>query len=163
MVIDQISAGIYAAVDAVFAPLAAFPTYVSIIFIALSLTAVILVLNRLLIKQNIVKGIKVKMEEIKENLNKAQKEGNKEIVDNLMGEMLKTNNEYMRHTLKALVVSTLVALLIFPWVSQKYQGLAVATLPFSMPLVGTVLDGIGWYILVSLTLGWVLNKLFGAH
>ena len=154
---------IYAMVDAIFAPLAAFPTYVSIIIVAASLTGVILILNRLLIKQNIVKEIRTKMEEIKENLNRAQKEGNKEIVDNLIKEMMKTNNEYMKHTFKAMIVSMAVALLVLPWVSQKYHGLAVATLPFSMPLVGTVLDGIGWYILVSLTLGWIFNKLSGAH
>ena len=152
---------LYPIFDAVFSPITTFPYYVSVLIISVILTLTVLGINRLLINKNIAKEIKTKMEEIKENLNKAQKLGDKENANKLVNEMMKTNNEYMKHSFKALIVSMLVISLILPWVGQKYKGLAVATLPFNLPFIGHSLEWLWWYVLVSITLGWIANKLFG--
>jgi uncharacterized membrane protein (DUF106 family) len=39
--------------------------------------------------------------------------------------------------------------------------MAVAELPFNVPMVGSSVDWIFWYILVSFTIGWVVRKVFG--
>ena len=152
---------LYPVFEAIFSPVTAFPYYISVLIISATLTLMVLGINRLLINKNIVKGIKTKMEEIKENLNQAQKLGDKENANKLVNEMMKTNNESMKHTFKALIVSMVVISLILPWVGQKYKGLAVATLPFNLPFVGYSLDWLWWYVLVSITLGWIANKFFG--
>ncbi len=158
MVIENL----YPIYDAIFAPLSPFPYHVSVLIISAFLTVIVLGINMLMVNKNVAKQIKTKMEEIKENLNQAQKKGDKEHANRLMNEMLKTNGEYMKHTFKALIVSMLVISLILPWVGQKYQGLSVAALPFDLPMIGHSLEWIYWYILVSLTFGWIANKLTGA-
>ena len=152
---------LYPLFDAIFSPITGLPYHVSILLISMMLTLIVLGLNRLLVKQHIVKQIKTKMEEIKENLNRAQKEGNKETVNSLVSEMMKTNNQYMKHTFRSLIVSMVVVSLFLPWVGAKYQGLAVAALPFNLPFVGSSLEWLYWYILVSLAAGIILNKLLG--
>ena len=62
-----------------------------------------------------------------------------------------------------LIVSMIVIAIFLPWVQSKYEGFAaVASLPFNLPFVGSSLNWLYWYILVSLTIGWIVNKLFGA-
>ncbi|MBI4010310.1 MAG: DUF106 domain-containing protein [Candidatus Aenigmarchaeota archaeon] len=157
MVFEQL----YPIFDMIFSPLTILPHYVSVLILSSMLTMLVLSINRLLVNKDVAKSIRTKMEEIKENLNQAQKLGDKENVNKLINEMMKTNNEYMKHTLKALVVSMLVISLILPWVGEKYKGLTVASLPFNLPFVGHSFDWLLWYFLVSLTLGWIANKMFG--
>ena len=152
---------LYPAFDAIFSPLTALPYYESVLIISAALTLLVLGINRLLINKDVAREIKNRMAEIKEKLNHAQKLGDKENANKLMNEMMKTNTEYMKHTFRALIVSMVVISLVLPWVGQKYKGLAVATLPFNLPIVGASLDWIWWYVLVSLTLGWLANKLLG--
>lgn len=152
---------LYPLFDAIFSPITGLPYHVSVLLISMMLTLVVLGLNRILVKQHIINQIKTKMQEIKENLNRAQKEGNKETVNNLVSEMMKTNNEYMKHTFRSLIVSMIVVSMFLPWVGAKYQGLTVASLPFTLPFVGSSLEWLYWYILVSITAGFILNKLLG--
>ena len=153
---------LYPVFDALFSPITIFPYYVSVLIISALLTFAVLLINRLLVNKNVVKEIKTKMEGIKENLNQAQKLGNKEHANKLIDEMMRTNNQYMKHTFKALIVSMIVISLFLPWVGEKYKGLTVALLPFNLPFVGASMEWLYWYILVSITLGWIANKLLGA-
>ncbi len=153
---------LYPVFDALFSPITIFPYYVSVLIISTMLTLIVLGINRLLVNKKVAKEIKTKMEEIKENLNKAQKSGDKEGANRLIDEMMKTNNQYMKHTFKALIVSMVVISLFLPWVGDKYKGLTVALLPFNLPFVGTSMEWLYWYIIVSITLGWIANKLLGA-
>ena len=60
------------------------------------------------------------------------------------------------------MVSMVVVLAILPWVANRYEGLAVAAVPFEIPLLGSSLTWIYWYILVSITVSWISNRFFGA-
>jgi len=152
---------LYPAFDLIFSPITIFPTYASVLIISAILTLIVLSLNRLLVNKNIMKEIRTRMEELKENLTQAQKEGNKETANKLIDDLMKTNSQYMRHTFKGLIVSMIVISLILPWVGQKFKGLTVATLPFNLPVVGYTMDWLVWYFIVSLTIGWIANKLLG--
>jgi uncharacterized membrane protein (DUF106 family) len=146
-------------VDLVLSPIAVFQPHVTILIIALIVTFVVTGLSRLITKKSVLQEIKNRIEEIRENLTKAQKEGNTENANKFLNEMMKANNEYMKHSFKTMIVSLVIAGLFLPWLGYKYSGLAVANLPFSIPFIGSNLNWIYWYILVSLTIGWIVNKL----
>lgn len=146
--------------DVVFSPLNILQNHVSIFLISFALTIVVLILNRIFVNKDLIREIKNKMADIRENLTKAQKEGNKENVEKFLSELMKVNNEYMKHSFKSLMVSLIVLSLFFPWLNYKYAGLTVATLPFNLPIIGSKLTWLYWYILVSFTIGWVIRKIF---
>jgi uncharacterized membrane protein (DUF106 family) len=147
--------------DFIFAPFLVFNPVISLVFVATALTAIVLVINRFSINRKAVREIKDRMEQIRENLTRAQKEGNKEETNKFLSEMMKTNNDYMKQTFRALVISIIVLALFLPWLKYRYEGKAVASLPFSLPFVGDSLGWVFWYVLVSFTVGWVIKKLLG--
>jgi uncharacterized membrane protein (DUF106 family) len=147
--------------DFIFSPFLAFSPAVSLVFVATVLTVIAMVINRFSINRKAVREIKDRMEQIRENLTKAQKEGNKEEANKFLSEMMKTNNEYMKHTFRALIISIVVLSLFLPWLKYRYEGKAVASLPFSLPVIGNSLGWVVWYVLVSFTVGWVIKKMLG--
>lgn len=159
MVIETIAA----ALDLVLTPITIFPMYISVLLVAALITVLIMGLNRLFINRTVIKEIKKRMEEIREQLTQAQKIGDKENTSKFLNELMKTNSQYMKHTFKTLIISLIVISLFLPWLSFKYEGLAVAQLPFALPIIGTSLTWLYWYILVSLSVGWLLRKLLGSE
>jgi len=119
------------------------------------------VINKFSINKKAVREIKNRMEEIRENLTKAQKEGNKEETNRFLNEMMKANNDYMKQTFAALIISIVVLSLFLPWLRYRYEGKVVAALPFSLPVIGSSMGWVWWYVLVSFTVGWVIKKLLG--
>jgi len=159
MVFEQIFAVINAAFDTVFAPLLIFSPIVSLLAISTFLTVIILIINRIFLNTKVMKEIKDKMEEIREQLTAAQKSGNADDIKRFLDEMMKTNSEYMKHSFKALIISIIIISLFLPWIRHRYEGIPVANLPFAVPFLGTSLDWLWWYIIVSLMIGWVIKKL----
>lgn len=146
----------------VFSPLNTFPPYLAVFIFSIVITVLLLGLNRVLTNKKLMNELKVKMEEIKENLTKAQKAGNEQEANRLLNDMMTTNSQYMKQTYKSLIVSFVIAIIFLPWLTSNYSG-AVVTLPFSIPIVGSSLNGLYWYIFVSLVVGWVINKTFGGY
>jgi len=159
MVLEQITG----VIDFVLSPLTIFESHISIVIISLTLTLIIIGLNRIFINKSLVKDIKNKMESIRENLAQAQKTGSKEETQKFLSDLMKTNNEYMKHTFKTLIISIVIISIFLPWLSGKYEGAIVAFLPFALPVIGTGLTWLYWYILVSITIGWVIRKVFGVE
>jgi len=156
--LEQLLGPLIAAFDLIFSPLAVFKPHISLLIVSAILTLIVVVLNKLTIKRDLVKNIKTKMEEIRESLTKAQKEGNMEEANKFLSEMMKVNSQYMKQTFKALIISLIVISIFLPWLKYKYEGSAVA-IPFSLPLIGSSLSWLYWYILISITIGWVARKL----
>lgn len=152
---------IISALDFLFLPLTFFQNHISILLISILLTTIIFVINRLFVNKNLVNETKRKMEEIRESLTQAQKEGNKENIEKFLNELMKTNTQYMRQTFKTLIISLIIISFFLPWLNYRYQGLTVAALPFNLPLIGSSLNWLYWYILISLAVGWVIRKIFG--
>lgn len=159
MVLEQITGFI----NLVFLPFTIFPAVIAIFLVSVLLTLLIIGLNRVFINKNVIKEIKTRMEETRDNLTKAQKENNKENTQKFLNELMKTNSTYMKHTFKTLIISLVIISIFLPWLANTYEGLTVASLPFSFPFIGTELNWLYWYALVSLTIGWVARKMFGAE
>jgi uncharacterized membrane protein (DUF106 family) len=109
----------------------------------------------------LIEEVKNKMEEIRENLTQAQKVGNAEEINKFLKEMMKTNSQYMRQMLKAMIISIVVLAMFLPWLNYKYGGVAIVKLPFTLPILGSSLNWVWWYVLVSFAMGWVIKKLLG--
>jgi len=150
------------AVGFVFSPVTIFSPYIAILIMSVFLTLSIMGLNRLVTNRKLMKELKEKMGKIKENLKQVQKEGDKEKANQLLNEMMKTNGQYMKQTFKALVVSMLVIFLILPWLRAEYAEVSIS-MPFTLPIIGSGIGWLGWYILVSFSVGWVAQKLLGGY
>ncbi len=144
-----------------FSPLAGLNPAISLFVVVSFITVLIILLNRKFTNTEAMKEIKDKMKGIREQLDMAQKQGDKETANKLLGQIMEMNSEFMRHSYKSLFISLIVITLFLPWIKQEYSGMAVANLPFKAPFVGSSLNWIGWYILVSFTIGWIVRKLFG--
>lgn len=149
----------------IFAPLMIFKPHISLLIISSFITILVIVINRILVNDKLMKEIKQKMENIREQLTRAQKEGNTEEANKFLSEMMKTNGEMMKQTFKGLIASLIILGLFLPWIKQTYEvtykGVTIAKLPFTLPFIGSNLDWLIWYVLVSLTIGWVFRKLIG--
>jgi uncharacterized membrane protein (DUF106 family) len=144
-----------------FAPLLAFQTHVSLFLIASIITTLALLPYVFLTDKKLVEEMKEKSKEIRQRFIEAQAKGNAKEISKLMNEMVQMNSAYFKQMVKPLIVATLVFILFFPWLGHEFGGKAVAKLPFSLPVVGSNLSWIGWYIIVSLTISWILKKALG--
>lgn len=157
----EITSALVASFDFIFAPITAMSPIASLFIISVALTAIILAINRALVDKDIVKHLKDRMEEIREELTKAQKSGDNEAANKALNELLGVNSAYMKQTFKVLIASLVIITIFLPWLRYEYSGAVVATLPFNLPMVGTKLNWILWYVLVSFTIGWIVRKLLG--
>ena len=149
------------AVNVVLAPLAVFPPTVTILLVSTIITSIIFIMNRLIVNKKFVEDLRMRMEQLKENITQAQKENNKENLQTHMSELMKLNNQYVKHTFKTFIVSAVVVTLFLPWLGWKYSAATVGV-PFGLPILGTHIEWLYWYILVSFAIGWVSRKLFGS-
>lgn len=161
MVLEEITGALVASFDFIFAPIVALSPILSLTVISVALTAIILMINRALVDKDVVKHLKDRIEEIREELTRAQKAGDNEAATKALNDLMGVNSAYMKQTFKVLMVSLVIIAMFMPWLKYKYSGAAVATLPFSLPLIGTKVNWILWYVLVSFTIGWVVRKLLG--
>jgi uncharacterized membrane protein (DUF106 family) len=148
-----------AAFSFIFGPLTVLKPGLSLLIVSSILTILVLALNKLLVNKNLMKEIKVKMDELKENLTRAQKEGNSEEINKYLAEMMQANNQFMKQNFKTMIASLIVIALFLPWLGYQYGGAIVASLPFTLPFLGSSLGWSYWYVLVSFTVGWVIRKL----
>jgi uncharacterized membrane protein (DUF106 family) len=158
---EQITGMIIAALDVAFSPISILSPHVSLLIISIILTAIVLLINRFSINKKLMEEIKHKMEEIRESLTQAQKAGNTEEVNRFLNEMMKTNSQYMRQMLKAMVISIIILALFLPWLNYKYGGMSIVKLPFELPVLGASLNWVWWYVLVSFAMGWIIKKILG--
>lgn len=150
-------------VDPVFAPLTIFPPYVTILIMAIILTGVIMGVSRLFVNRKLMMQLKEQMEEIKEKMNAAQKSGNKDEQKKYLDELMKANSGYMRHTMKIMVVSIVVVMLLFPWLSYRYSGVNAVDLPFTIPFLNmSSLEWFWWYVIAAFAVGTVMRKIIGS-
>lgn len=148
-------------VDTAFSPLAIFNPAISLFIVSTFITVLVIVLSKFATNRKAMKEIKDKLQDIREQLTAAQKSGDNESASKFLSEMMSVNNEYMKHMYKGLFVSLIVITIFLPWVRYSYGTGAVASLPFNVPMLGSELNWVLWYILVSFTMGWVIRKLFG--
>jgi uncharacterized membrane protein (DUF106 family) len=118
-----------------------------------------ILINRIFINKNAVNELKEKMNSLREQLIELQKQGNMEKAKEILDEITKHNLDYMRQTMKALLISIVAIILILPWVQYTYKDLPVAKIPLTLPYIGSNLNWLIWYSIASLTVGWIIRKL----
>jgi uncharacterized membrane protein (DUF106 family) len=106
------------------------------------------------------KEVKDKMNEIRAKMLEAQKSGNANVVNEHLKELMGVNSEYMKFMLKPMMISIVLVILVLPIVSNTYQGLTVATIPSSLPIIGGYkLSWFWWYFICTFVVSTVLRKL----
>ncbi len=161
MVFEKMTGLLVGTLDFAFGPLlTTFGPALSLFLISSFITILVIVFNRIVTDREIVSELKEKMEDIREQLTSAQKSGNKDETARFLNEMMDLNTQYMKQMYKTLFVSLIVITIFLPWVKYSYSGMAVAKLPFNAPVIGSNLNWMVWYILVSFTIGWVVRKIF---
>jgi uncharacterized membrane protein (DUF106 family) len=128
--------------------------------LAVAVTCLIYVLNRLIVKRQVLEEIKARMVEIRENLNLAQQAKNMEAIEKWMKEFVSVNNKYVKLTAKSMIITAAVSIIVLTLIGSKYSG-NVVRLPFEIPYLGSALSGVYWYVFVSVIVGWLINKLLG--
>jgi len=145
----------------VFSPLNIFPPIISLMLLSTFLTILILFITKFFVNTKVLREIKDEMEKIREQLTLAQKNGDKQLQNEFLSKMMQTNSKYMQHSFKAVIISIIVLSLFLPYLKYKYEGIVIAQLPLNVPFIGTTLGWLGWYILVSFMIGWVIRKISG--
>jgi len=154
---EEITGMVVNAFDFVFWPLSILQPHISLLIVSILLSVVVVIINKFSMDKKVVKGMKDKMSGIRENLTRAQKEGKTEEANKYLASMMEANNEYMKYSFKTMIISIVVLSLFLPWMSHKYSALVTA-LPFSLPFIGSQIGWVGWYILASFAIGWVIRK-----
>lgn len=132
-------------VDPIFSPLTVLPPYITIILMSLILTSLVMFVSRIFVNRKLMIQIKEHMEEIKEKLSEAQKSGNKEEQNAQLSELMKVNSQYMTHSMRIMIVSITIAILLFPWLSYTYsQQLFVVENPTENILLQTQVNETDW-------------------
>jgi len=153
--------GFVTMVDLLLSPLFIFKPHLVILILAFTLTSFVSILNFFLTDRKVMNEIKEKLTEIKEKITQAQKEGNMEKVNEFLGELMKVNKQYLKMNLKSTLISFGIFLFFVPWFYYKFGKTAVVTLPFSLPVLGSSLNWVVWYFLVSFATAWLVRKLMG--
>lgn len=87
---------------------------------------VINIFYKILINQNDAKQIKHRTKEISKEMKEAQKAGETEKSKKLMSEMLSQNNKMMKMTMKPMIVSLIVVIILLPSLSVFYGDKTIA-------------------------------------
>ena len=106
--------------DFLFNPLLAIEPMIVIIIFSGIVLFIINLLQRLLVNQEEAKGIKEDVKELSKRMKEEQKQGNTEKANELMKEVMAKNSKMMSMTMKPMLVSFIVIILILPWMSGNY-------------------------------------------
>jgi len=146
----------------ILSPLLMFSPSLSIFIVGLIIITITNIVNKKALGTEAAKKIKQEMQELREKMLVAQKAGNIEEMNKYLSEIMKTNSRYFKFTLKPLIVSMFLIILIFPWLRATYTGTVVATIPQAFPIIGGYeLSWFIWYIICSFSLSIVIRKIIG--
>jgi len=95
------------------------PTIVIIIF-SFMILFIINIFQKILVNQEEAKQIKGSIKELSNRMKEEQKQGNTEKANELMKEMMSKNSKMMSMSMKPMLISFIVIILIFPWLSNNY-------------------------------------------
>lgn len=147
----------------IFWPLTLLPPVLSVFIMACIVVVLITLINRIFINKNFVKEVREKMNVLREELLELQKKGEMERAKKVLDEITKQNLAYLKHNLKAILVSIVVISLIIPWVQYTYKDVTVAKLPFVLPHINSNLNWFLWYLIASFAVSWVITRLVGVE
>ena len=96
--------------------------FVSLTLVSLGLSLMISIIYRVLTKPEEVRKVKTDMKFYKDKMSKAQKEGDKEAAAKYAGEMMKASQAQMKHSMKPMMATMLIFLLLLGWLHTNFGG-----------------------------------------
>ncbi|MFC2142871.1 EMC3/TMCO1 family protein [Candidatus Aenigmatarchaeota archaeon] len=107
-----------------------FETLIAIPVLAVTLYAIVILIiinffYKILINQEEAKALKEKTKLIRSRMKEYQKSGNKEKTSELMSEMMQDQNKLMRMTMKPMIVSFIIVIVLLPGINNMYGDLLV--------------------------------------
>jgi uncharacterized membrane protein (DUF106 family) len=148
--------------DSFLYPLLQLKPIIAIFTVSLALSLISLGISILTINKVALRKIKENMSYLQSNLKVAQKELNIEVLGKSIEEMVKLYIQSLRIKIKSIAITLLLVIIIFPWLNHHFSEIkVVAELPFSLPIIGSSMDWIIWYIFVSLTTTYLIQKILG--
>jgi uncharacterized membrane protein (DUF106 family) len=113
-------------VEPIFGFLLAYPPVVAVTAYSIIVLVLINIFYRILVKQAAAKELKAQTKEISRQMREKQKEGKTEEATKLMGEMMQQNTRLMRMTMKPMIVSLIIVIILLPFLSGAYPDVGVA-------------------------------------
>ncbi len=139
-----------------------FMPFEEILIISVILAFITALLYRLLINQVDIRKLKEEMKFYQDKIKGAQKGGDKEAVSKLSSEMLKLSSRQFRMSMKPLMVSGVVFLLVIGWIAARY-GETIIAAPFAIPfiVVDSQFTWFWWYVIIVMAANIMFRKLLG--
>ncbi|MBI4174833.1 MAG: DUF106 domain-containing protein [Candidatus Aenigmarchaeota archaeon] len=103
-----------------------YPPAFSVFIFSIIILFVINIFYKILINQNDAKATKERTKEISKEMKEAQKAGDKDKSKRLMGELMSQNSKMMRMTMKPMIVSLIVVIVLLPSLATFYGDKIVA-------------------------------------
>ena len=120
-----------------------YPPAFSVFVFSIIILFVINIFYKILINQNDAKQTKERTKEISRQMKEAQKAGDKDKSKKLMGELMSQNSKMMRMTMKPMIVSLIVVIILLPSLATFY-GDKIVTLTDNKGSVA--LDGTAYQV-----------------
>ncbi|MFH8080659.1 MAG: EMC3/TMCO1 family protein [Candidatus Aenigmatarchaeota archaeon] len=148
-----------------FLPILNLPPQLGIFIISLIFTSIMVYVNKKFLWTKEVKELQKNIKEIDKKIEMLKKESKKKF-EKESPKLLKKQSDYMskymKHTMKPLIISVIIALIIIPWLNENYKNAIIFIIPSSMPLIGGKSVGwIWWYVACSLTISIIGKLLVG--
>ncbi|MBU5575296.1 MAG: EMC3/TMCO1 family protein [Candidatus Aenigmatarchaeota archaeon] len=142
----------------IFSPILELPPIIAETIIVALIIFIITLLSKYLVNQEKVKQIKAEIKSLQEKIKELQKtnpsEANKHFYNIIM-----LNNKLMRLNLKSMVVSLLIFILFFPWLSSVFLENVVIIIPYLNIKFGWLM----WYLITSLTFSFLFRKILNVE
>jgi uncharacterized membrane protein (DUF106 family) len=139
--------------DLILNPLLMFPPLFSLILLSFLSSLIILLFQRRIFSKENVKNLRRRVDELREYIVKNQNK-NKDEIGKLINEMIKLNLKLMKENLKVMLLSILLGIIFFSWVSFHYSNYYL-NLPF--PILSK-LNLVYFYLILCVVLGVVMSK-----
>ncbi|MBI3190186.1 DUF106 domain-containing protein [archaeon] len=97
--------------------------YHPVIAVTVFSVIVLIIINvfyRILMNQADAKQLKEKTKELNKQMRVLQKEGKREESNKLLSEVMRENSRLMRMTMKPMLVSFIIVIILLPWLSEAY-------------------------------------------
>ena len=136
--------------------------FIDLTLISLAISFVIMVMYRFLTDPKEIKKIKAEIKHYKSLMNKAQKSGDTAGMQKYMGEMMKLNQQHLRHNMKPMLVSMVFVIVVLGYLKSSYSGFSIS-LPFALPFFGNEMSWFWWYVIISFASTLVFRKMLGVE
>ncbi len=112
-------------VEPIFGFLLAYPPVVAVVLYSIVVLFLINIFYRILIKQQAARELKAQTKEISKRMKEEQKAGNTDAATRLMTEMMQHNARLMRMTMKPMLISFIIVIILLPFLSSSYPDIHV--------------------------------------